>query len=51
MADVPVDKGGVKTKPISIFEYNMFMKGVDRTRTLNSYPTQASCGPLWATFG
>jgi hypothetical protein len=29
----------------------MFMKGVDRTRTLNSYPTQASCGPLWATFG
>jgi hypothetical protein len=30
MVDVPVGKGGVKKKPISISEYVMFMKGVDR---------------------
>jgi hypothetical protein len=30
MVDVPVRKGGVKKKPISISEYNMFTKGVDR---------------------
>jgi hypothetical protein len=30
MVDVPVGNGGVKKKPISISEYNMFMKGADR---------------------
>jgi hypothetical protein len=29
MVDVPVGKGGVQKKPISISEYNMFMKQIN----------------------
>jgi hypothetical protein len=37
MVDVPVGKGGVKEKRISISEYNMFMKGVDRADQYLAY--------------
>jgi hypothetical protein len=35
--DVPVGKGGVKKKPITISEDNMFMKGVDRADQYLAY--------------
>jgi hypothetical protein len=31
------EKGGVKKKPISISEYNMFMKGVDKANQYLAY--------------
>ena len=37
MVDVPQRNEEVKKTPICIFQYNMFMKGVDRTDQYLSY--------------
>jgi hypothetical protein len=37
MVDVPVGKGGVEKKRISISEYNTFMKGADRADRYKAY--------------
>ena len=37
MVDVPWKNEEVKKKPICIFQYNMFMKGVDRADQYLSY--------------
>jgi hypothetical protein len=37
MVDAPVGKGGIKKKPISIYEYNMLMKDVDRADQYLAY--------------
>jgi hypothetical protein len=37
MVDLTVGKGGVRKKPISISEYNMFMKGVNKADQYLAY--------------
>jgi hypothetical protein len=37
MVDVPVGKGGIEKKPISISEYYVYMKGVDRANQYLAY--------------
>jgi hypothetical protein len=50
IVDVPVGKGGIKRKPISISEYNMFMKGVDIADQYLAYYSLPRKTVKWTKF-